>query len=517
MRTPPSEHWAERARFQVDMIDPPSRQRRHPAIAAFLSFLFPGLGQAYLGERRLALLLAAPVLVLLLAALLAVTIGGPAALNSAFSAGFLTALVALDLAIMAWRLFAIGEAGVKSPGSERAAVPVTVGGPSPAERQPMTPGRIGTIAVVVVLMLLTVGMHAWAGMVIGRVNTTLGDVFSGVGGGPPGGRGGNPPPLNRPEYAWDGTERINFLLLGIDSTPRRGDEALTDTILVVSVDPKTKKAVMLSIPRDTGFMPLPDRTVYADGLYPNKINELTTEAGANPELWCPDLPSDQGAACGLRTLERTVGLYLGLPIQYYATIDLFGFVQLIDAVGPLNLCLPGKLVDDTYHEPHDAFGKRRGVELPAGCMDYNGAEALAYARARKGYMEMPDGTHVQLDDFKRADRQQEVLLELRRHFAEMDLFFDLPDALEAIGATVKTDFPRDKAGDLASLLPLITGTDIRRLVLDLPRFVDPPPDPLANYILVPRRDDLRVAMRRLFGRENLEGWYLTTRDAGPDT
>ena len=498
------------------MIDPPSRPRR-PAIAACLSFLFPGLGQAYLGERRLALLLAVPVLVLLLAAVLAITIGGTAALNSAFSAGFLTALVALDLALMAWRLFAIGEAGFKAPESERATVPVTVGGPSPAERQPMTPGRIGTIAVVVLLMLLTVGMHAWAAMVIGRVNTTLGDVFSGVGGGPPGGQGGNPPPLNRPEYAWNGTERINFLLLGIDSAPRRGDEALTDTILVVSVDPESKKAVMISIPRDTGFLPLPDRSVYADGLYPNKINELTTEAGANPELWCPDLSTDQGAACGLRTLERTVGLYLGLPIQYYATIDLFGFQHLIDAVGPLTLCLPGKLVDDTYHEPGDAFGPRRGVELPAGCTEYDGPHALAYARARKGYMEMPDGTQIQLDDFKRADRQQEVLLELRRHFAEMDLFFDLPDALEAIGATVKTDFPRDKAGDLASLLPLITGTDIRRLVLDVPRFVDPPPDPLANYILVPRRDDLRVAMRRLFGRENLEGWYLTTRDPGPDT
>ena len=62
--------------------------------------------------------------------MLAVAIGGPAALNSAFSAGFLTALVALDLALMAWRLFAIGEAGFKSPEPERAAVPVTVSGPS---------------------------------------------------------------------------------------------------------------------------------------------------------------------------------------------------------------------------------------------------------------------------------------------------------------------------------------------------------------------------------------------------
>ncbi len=419
---------------------------------------------------------------------------------------------------MAWRLFAIGEAGFKSPSPEpqRAAVPVTASGPSTAGRQPMTPGRVGTIAFVVLLMLLTVGMHAWAGMLIGRVNTTLGDVFSGIGGGAPGGSGGNPHPLNRPEYAWNGTGRINFLLLGIDSGPGR-KEALTDTILVVSVDPVTREAVMVSVPRDTGFLPLPDRSVYPDALYPNKINQLSTEASENPALWCPDMSADQAEACGLRTLERTVGLYLGIPIQYYATIDLEGFTHLIDEVGPLRLCLDGRLVDPTYNGPGDTWKEKRlGVVLPAGCKDYGGMKALAYARARKGYMEMPDGTQVQLDDFKRADRQQQVLLELRKEFAKMDLFFDLPDVLQAVGSTVLTDFPRDKAGDLASLLPLITGTDIRRVVLDLPRFVDPPLEPEVNYILVPRRDDVRAEMRRLFGRGNLEGWYLATRDEGPD-
>ena len=501
------------------MIDPPSRPRRHPAIAAFLSFLFPGLGQAYLGERRLALVLAVPVLLLLAGVALAITIGGTAALNSAFSAGFLTALVALDLALMAWRLFAIGQAGFSSPEPqpEPASVPVTVSGPSPAQRRPVKAERIGTIALVVLLMLLTVGMHAWAGLLIGRVNTTLTDVFSGVGGGGgPGGRGGNPGPLNRPDYHWDGSDRINFLLLGIDAGPGR-TEALTDTILVVSVDPETQSAVMVSVPRDTGFLPLPDRSVYPDALYPNKINELTTEASENPELWCPDLPAAQAEACGLRTLERTIGLYLGIPIQYYATVDLEGFTHLIDEIGPLTLCLPGTLVDPTYNGPGDTWkNNRRGVKLPAGCTEYDGMHALAYARARKGYLQMPDGTHVQLDDFKRADRQQQVLLELRNEFARMDLFFDLPDVLQAVGSTVLTDFPRDKAGDLASLLPLITSTDIRRVVLDLPRFVDPPLEPEVNYMLVPRRDDVRAEMRRLFGRRNLEGWYIATRDPGPE-
>ena len=252
-------------------------------------------------------------------------------------------------------------------------------------------------------------------------------------------------------------------------------------------------------------------------LYPNKINQLSTEASENPALWCPDLPADQADACGLRTLERTIGLYLGIPIQYYATIDLEGFTHLIDEIGPLRLCLPGKLVDPTYNGPGDTWkDKRVGVVLPAGCTDYGGKHALAFARSRKGHLEMPDGTQVQLDDFKRADRQQQVLLELRREFAKMDLFFDLPDVLQAVGSTVLTDFPREKAGDLASLLPLITGPDIRRVVLDLPRFVDPPLEPDVNYVLMPRRDDVRAEMRRLFGRGNLEGWYLATRNAGPD-
>ena len=70
----------------------------------------------------------------------------------------------LDLALMAWRLFALAkpDSSRLRLSQERAGVPVTVSGPSTAGRQPMTPGCVGTIAFVVLLMLLTVGMHAWA-------------------------------------------------------------------------------------------------------------------------------------------------------------------------------------------------------------------------------------------------------------------------------------------------------------------------------------------------------------------
>jgi LCP family protein required for cell wall assembly len=492
------------------MIDRPSS--RHPALAAFLSFLFPGLGQAYAGNRRLAALFALPVVALVLAGLVALLLGGPRTLNSLLSASFLTALIVLDLALMAWRMFAIAQVGFAQPSA--ALVPVSAGEATAGSSQAPSARRLGSLLLVAVLLLSTVAMHAWAGLLVGRLNTTLDDVFSGSGHGEQPGSG-NHGPLNVPDYAWDGTDRINFLLLGIDAGPGRS-ESLTDTILAVSVDPVSETAVMISVPRDTGFVPLPDRSVYPAGLYPHKINALSTEASKDPARWCPDLPVDDAEACGLRTLERSIGLYLGIPMQFYATIDLEGFTHLIESVGELTLCLPGKLVDPTYLGPGDTWGPHRGVELLPGCRPYDGPHALAYARSRKGWMEMPDGSIVQQDDFKRAVRQQKVLLVLRSQFAQLDIFFELPDMLAAVGATVTTDFPRAKAGDLASLLPLITGPDIDRVVLGLPTFVDPPLEPNVNYLLIPRRDNIRARMERLFGTDDLEGWYLAGEADGPE-
>jgi LCP family protein required for cell wall assembly len=468
-------------------------QPRNAGLAAFLSFLFPGLGQAYAGLRRAAVLFAAPVVLLLLALLAARLLLIDRLRNEVFSAGFLTAALIVNLALMAWRLAAIAHAALAA---------------RPAILDRGTPRRAVSILLTGILLTSTVGMHAVAGTLLGSLNSTLGDVFGGEVPGASGGPG--PGPLNRPEYRWNGTERITFLLLGIDSGVGR-DEALTDTILVVSVDPADGTAVMVSVPRDTGYLPLPDRSIYPDGVYPKKINELSTEASQSPSRWCPDIPAGASTACGLRTLERAVGLYLGVPIQYYATVDLQGFVDLIDAIGGVSLCLDGKMVDPEYGGP---TWPRVGIELPAGCQHHDGVHALAYARIRKGWIELPDGTRETQNDFKRAERQQSLLLELRRQFAGADLLFELPAILSAIGHTVETDFPRSLAGDLASLLPLVTGPDIEKVVVSWPDFVDLPVDPLVNYLLIPRREDVRAEMMRLFGTK-LEGWYLGSRSDGP--
>jgi LCP family protein required for cell wall assembly len=439
-----------------------------------------------------AVLLAAPVVFLALAIGVVALWFGVMFRNRLFSSSFLIGLLVLDGVLLGWRAFAITDAGLG--GWQR-------------------PTRL-TGTAIVGLLLATIAMHAYVALVVVRLDTTLGTVF---GGRPPTTAGGvsgatQPPPLNVPEYAWDGTDRLNFLLIGIDAAAGRED-ALTDTILVVSVDPVAKNAVMVSIPRDTGFLPLPDTSIYGDGLYPRKINQLSTDAAADPAAWCPDLDPAEAEACGIRTLQRSVGLYLGIEINYFAMVDLGGFTDLIDAVGGVRICPAGRLSDPEYLDPRSGV---RGITISSGCHTLDGRQALAYSRIRSGVMVLGDGTVEPQDDFKRSERQQEVLLALRAELAAADFIFELPALLEAIGSTVTTDFPRDQAGDLASLLPLIAGPEIERLVLGLPEFVDPPLDPARNYLLLPRRDAIRDAAEELFGAEEpLQGWYVGSDASRP--
>lgn len=471
-----------------------------PWLAALLSFVFPGLGQTYAGRAGAALLLALPVL-LLGVAVTAVATGTIGAIrNSVLSSDFLVGVMALNAVLLVWRGIAIAHAGLTP--------------------WPRIQGHDRRTALMVVtgLLVLSLGMHAWVGAVIVQLDDTLGQVFSrndrgGLGVAPPDDGGERDEPVNEPTFRWDGTDRINVLMLGTDATPGR-DAVLTDVILVVSVDPVDRTAVMISVPRDTAFVPLPDDALFTDGLFPEKVNALAARASAAPESWCPDL-ADDPEACGLRTIERSVGLYLGIEIHHYALVDMAGFAEMIDAVGGLDLCLPGRLVDPDFDGSLENQTADEPLMLPAGCHLYNGLDALAYARSRKGWIEMPDGERVAQSDFERNERQQRVLLALRRELAEADTLLELPGLLRAIARTVSTDFPRDRAGDLASLLPLIAGPDIERVVLGHPEFVELPTDPSLNYILVPRREAIREEMARIFGSDELTGWYLGSEAPAP--
>jgi len=476
------------------MTDKPPVRRvaRRPsaALAAALSFVLPGLGQAYAGRGRLGLLFAAPIIVLAGIFIGAFLLGTDALLRVLVVPGALIVVLVLNLGLLLWRLMAIGEAGL---------TPIAARRRSPA-----------TVAVVVLLMLITVAMHTWLAGATVAADRALALIFN-----PPVGTGYIPPAFGHldpmvPEYRWDGTERVNILLIGYDSGPGRVDEN-TDTLMVATIDPTTRTAALVSVPRDTGYVPLPDRRVYADGVFPRRINELASAANADPGLWCPAL--EAGDDCGIATLRESIGLYLGLEIHHVAWVDLLGFAALVDAIGGVELCLPGVLADPRYGGP---TWEGRGIVLEAGCRVYDGAHALAFARIRQGTVTMPDGTVEDQNDFLRAARQQEFLLAFQQQVAATNLLVSFPGLLNAVSQTVTTDFPRTQAGDLASLATLVGSRDVERVVLGWPGYVELPVDPLTYYLLIPRRDAVRDEMALLLGGpEALVGWYLATTDAGP--
>ena len=369
-----------------DSAAPETERLTHrPWLAAVLSFLIPGMGQAYAGRPLLGLLLALPI-VLVIGLITGIATGAIGGLrNSLFSSGFLVAVLVVNGLVLAWRGIAIAHAGL-TPW-------VAIHGRD----------RRVAIAVVGVLLALTAAMHAWIGVVVLQFDSALAQVFEPerrptiV---PPGPGDDDPPqePINEPEFEWDGTERVNILLLGTDAAPGR-DTVLTDVMLVVSVDPMAETAVMISVPRDTGYVPLPDETLFVGGLYPDKVNELALQASLDPATWCPDL-ADDPEACGLRTIERSIGLYLGLDIHHYALVDMAGFAGMIDAIGGVDLCLEGRLVDPQFDGSLTNDETNEGLVLEAGCRPYNGIDALAYARSRQGWIEMPNGERIAADRFR---------------------------------------------------------------------------------------------------------------------
>ena len=139
---------------------PQSEELRHrPWLAAVLSFVIPGMGQAYAGRRLLGLLMALPIL-LLAAAIIGVATGEIGGFrNRLFASEFLVGVLVLNGVVLLWRGIAIAHAGL-----------------TPWERIQGHDRRVA-LMVVGALLVVTVAMHAWLGAVVAQFDTTLGLVF----------------------------------------------------------------------------------------------------------------------------------------------------------------------------------------------------------------------------------------------------------------------------------------------------------------------------------------------------
>ena len=433
-----------------------------PGVTTFLSFLFPGLGQFYVRRTRAAALFAIPVLALIGFILLQLPRGLDTFVAQLIAPSFALATMAVIILLGAWRLASIGHAFRMAPMIARS--------------------RRSAIAVLVALVIGVGAMHGVAGYYAFLFYDAGTQIFRPEETPPPvAGATQSPSPSDSFGFETPSltlpppTNRVTFLLTGVDSGHDR-THALTDTLLVVSVNLDTKEAVMLSIPRDTARFPM-----YSGGTYNNKINSLMTYASLHPNQY-PD--------GGVGTLANEIGYLIGVPVNYYTAINLEGFQSMVDLVGGVDIVNPKWITDPVY----DWFDGTQGFRLSPGKHHLNGKLALAYVRSRYGAGD---------NDFTRARRQQEVLVALRTKMGSSDMLAKLPAILKVAAKTIRTDFPADEIRDYLVLAKDVDESKIQRFVLGPPYAVHPPTNTTGGtYILELNFDKISALSVRLFGADS---------------
>jgi LCP family protein required for cell wall assembly len=233
------------------------------------------------------------------------------------------------------------------------------------------------------------------------------------------------------------------LLIGVDSGPGR-NTFLTDTMIVASLDPVGETISMASIPRDMVDVPLPDGRTFS-----GKINSLVSYVRWHPGKF-------PGAKDGQSVLAAAIGTLLGIKIDYWAQINLGGFVYLVDSVGGVNVNVTDGFCDPNYKQPGYS---RTGFQISPGRYHFNGYQALAYARVRKAAGE---------SDFTRAGRQQEVIAALRDRLVHGAFLNNPSKFLRSLGQTISTNIKPSLIADYIDVAAGIARKSVFHTVIDHP-------------------------------------------------
>ena len=280
-----------------------------------------------------------------------------------------------------------------------------------------------------------------------------------------------PAAVVQPAPTWDVSrlERVNILLLGVDQRPSQTIPGLTDSMMLITIDPGHGQVGMLSIPRDT-WVKIPGYEIYNKINTAHRIGDIKNYPGGGPVL-----------------AKQTVSELIGYPVHYYVRLNFEGFREIIDYVGGLDIDVPRDLNDPTY--PSDDYGFDP-LFIPKGLQHMDGALALKYARTR----------HVD-NDFGRARRQQQVILALKEKILSQGmlptLIRNLPGLARSLAQSVQTDIPLDRLLALAELGRQVDFDQIEQAVIDC-SLGECTYSEAGAWILIPDRDKIRAVVDRLF-------------------
>jgi polyisoprenyl-teichoic acid--peptidoglycan teichoic acid transferase len=256
--------------------------------------------------------------------------------------------------------------------------------------------------------------------------------------------------INVPKDILSG-QRVNVLLLGSDNDTVKfaggngmpGNGVLTQTIIVVSLDPATKTIDLISIPRDS-WVNMPGQ---------NSCMKLDEIAGVGNS-------SDQAIQFERTVVERDYGI----PIWRYAWVGLGGFIKVIDTLGGVDVDVLHPIIDDAY--PNDVGNGNNQYDykrlyIPAGPQHLDGTTALEYVRSR----------HSDLTgDFGRSQRQQSVLIALEKKANTGNLIGRIPDLAKDLQGNVLTDMTVTEITEVANFAKGVSHQNMKQIVLQPPDY-----------------------------------------------
>jgi LCP family protein required for cell wall assembly len=245
-------------------------------------------------------------------------------------------------------------------------------------------------------------------------------------------------------------------------------------MIVVSLDPTTETASMVSIPRDLVDVPLPNGKRFS-----GKINGLVSYARRHKAQF----PGSNGQ--GVDVLMAALGELLKVKIDYYALVNLGGFIPVVDKLGGVDVHVDNSFCDPSY----DEYGFTAGFSIKAGWRHLNGKQALAYARVRKAAGE---------SDFTRAARQQEVLSGIRDRLVNGGFLEDPIGLLKSVSRTVQTNVPRSMVPDLVAWGQQVDRGSTYREVVSRPLVRGALELPGRGSIQIPNIAGIRALAERLF-------------------
>jgi len=242
-----------------------------------------------------------------------------------------------------------------------------------------------------------------------------------------------------PPKEMDWNKKINILLVGIDQ--RYEDEmSRSDTNLLLSIDPKNKKIVIVSLPRDT-FVELPGYEGYQKLAHAHSYG-------------------------GVPLLIKTVENLLGIEIPFYIEINFEGFAKMIDLIG-------GVTIDVEKDMNYESYLGDVKIHLKKGLQHLNGEKALMYVRFRMD----------ETGDIGRMERQQKFLKALIEQSLKIENTIRLQKVLVELKNWVRTNLEPWQIIKLGVLFNTIDNGEI--ITMTLPGYPGWYSDGLSYYFLYP--------------------------------